>query len=243
MLYHAVQRQGALPTQEDAWCVTAPRGWFLGAVFDGHGGSVTASCATNVLPKKIEAKIRYLAPAQTLKESFEETSAEAERQTDDGAAALAVVMGQGQLHWANAGDCRLLLVTTRGYQQLTNKHRLDNPQELQRISRIGRAVIQPPYLYVGPNGLMPTRSLGDRNFKAAGVVATPEVGSRLLDVHDRLLVLATDGLWDVLDNDTVAEITRWHKTPKAIADALADAALQNGGTDNATVLVVDLTAK
>ncbi len=248
---HAAQRQGARHAQEDAWCVARPPGWFLGAIFDGHGGEAAARRAAATLPEKVAKKMNHPTLSLTLphrgggkgeilRESFEATSAEIEPRAEDGTTALAVLIGSGQMTWANCGDCRLLLVTADGHQQLTREHRLDNPAELQRITASGRAVIRPPYLFVGPDGLMPTRSLGDRSFKAAGVIATPEIGRRLLEAGDRWLVLGTDGLWDALANDAVAQITAWHKTPKTIAETLADAALQSGGSDNVTVLVVAL---
>lgn len=250
--HHATQRQGARPSQEDAWCVATRARWRLYAVFDGHGGAVTARYAAATLPDTVAKKINHSAPGgsvfggrgggneEILRESFEEISRAIEPRTEDGATALAVLIGSGQITWGNAGDCRLLLVTTNGYQQLTREHRLDNPTELQRLTRIGRAVIRPPYLYVGPYGLMPTRSLGDRNFKAAGVIATPEVGGRLSEVEDLWLIAATDGVWDILTNDEVARITAWHKIPKTIAESIADAAIENGSTDNVTVLVVNV---
>lgn len=238
--YHVAQRQGARPSQEDAWCGATPAGWRLYAVFDGHGGAVTASFAAQMLPDKITTQLNARSPAEALRQSFEETSREIEPQSNDGAAALAVLTGPEQIHWAHSGDCRLLVVTTNGYQQLTREHRLENPAERTRIAAVGRAVIRPPYLFVGQEGLMMTRSLGDRIFKPVGVTATPEVGSRLFEVSDRWLVLGTDGLWDVLNNAAVTGITRWHTTARTVAEALADAAIANGGTDNVTVLVVNV---
>ncbi len=243
MEYHATQRQGARPYQEDTWCAAAPAGWHFFAVLDGHGGDATARYAAQALPRKITEKLKSAAPAKALRMSFQDISAVIEPRTDDGATALAALVGHGQLHWANAGDCRLLLVTANGCLQLTTDHRLDQPAERRRIENIGRAKILPPYLYVGSDGLMPTRSLGDRRFKPAGVVSTPEIGQRLRDENDRWLVAATDGVWDALSNQQVRAITGWHKTPRHVAEAIADAALQNGSTDNVTVLAINIAAK
>lgn len=241
--YHVAQRRGTRSSQEDAWCIAQPRGWFFGAVLDGHGGGATARYAATALPGRVAEKISALAPVDALRQSFEETSAAIEPRAEDGATALAVLLGQGQLHWANAGDCRLLLVSRDGCHQLTADHRLGNAAERIRIERTGRTVIRLPYLYVGPDGLMVTRSLGDRRFKPAGVTATPQTGQRLLDAADRWLIAATDGIWDALGNDEVAKITTWHKSASTVAQAIAAAAISNGGQDNATVLVVDLQQK
>ena len=55
-----------------------------------------------------------------------------------------------------------------------------------------------------------TRSLGDGHAKRAGVIAEPEIDTMLFDASDssvtpKFIVLASDGLWDVMDNSQVAE--------------------------------------
>merc|ERR1711924_300579 len=56
----------------------------------------------------------------------------------------------------------------------------------------------------GP-GLMLTRSMGDQIAHAAGCTHEPEVHSRDLTRDDSFLVIASDGVWDVLDNDSVCD--------------------------------------
>mmetsp|Transcript_10840 Transcript_10840/g.27268 ORF Transcript_10840/g.27268 Transcript_10840/m.27268 type:complete len:95 (+) Transcript_10840:34-318(+) len=59
-----------------------------------------------------------------------------------------------------------------------------------------------------------TRTMGDWNIRAFGVSDEPEILSLRLSDRDRLLVLATDGLWDAENtkpDDVVnaARRTRW----------------------------------
>jgi hypothetical protein len=59
-------------------------------------------------------------------------------------------------------------------------------------------------------GLAMTRSLGDGHAKRAGVIAEPELDSMQFDANDitvvpKFIVLATDGLWDVMSNELVAQ--------------------------------------
>jgi protein phosphatase 2C len=49
-----------------------------------------------------------------------------------------------------------------------------------------------------------TRSIGDRDLHHYGVIATPEVLSLPRSDEQTFLVLATDGLWDVLSNEVRA---------------------------------------
>ena len=49
-----------------------------------------------------------------------------------------------------------------------------------------------------------SRSIGDGPYKKLGVICTPEVKRLLLTKNDHFLVIACDGLWKVLDPQTVA---------------------------------------
>ncbi len=69
---------------------------------------------------------------------------------------------------------------------------------------------------------------------------------------DELLIMASDGLWDVLSNQEASDIalhtinacsTRGVAAAKKAASALTKAALDRGTRDNVTVLVVDLRSK
>ena len=56
---------------------------------------------------------------------------------------------------------------------------------------------------------------------------------------DRYL-LCSDGLVDEVDDDHIADILKQHAEPQAAADALVQAANDNGGRDNITVIVADV---
>ncbi len=57
-----------------------------------------------------------------------------------------------------------------------------------------------------------------------------------LDVGDRLL-LCTDGLTDMLEDDEISQILQQTATPQAASDLLVERALEKGGKDNVTVVV------
>lgn len=106
---------------------------------------------------------------------------------------------------------------------------------------------------------------GDRYLKPS-VIADPEVTSVRRVKEDDCLILASDGLWDVMTNEEVCDLARkrillWHKKnamageallpaekrgegkdPAAMsaAEYLSKVALQKGSKDNISVVVVDL---
>jgi hypothetical protein len=103
-----------------------------------------------------------------------------------------------------------------------------------------------------PMLLAVSRALGDLAFKTPQRVVScvPHVHTRLLDDRDRFLVLASDGLWDVLSDADAVQLASdalqlarpGSGTPPAqqAADALIARARKRGTSDNTTVLVVVL---
>ena len=77
------------------------------------------------------------------------------------------------------------------------------------------------------------------------LIPVPEISSRLLDDKDRHLVLATDGVWDVMENDeaiATATANRPDVACKEIVDACArrwDTQMP-GRRDDITTVVADL---
>nr|UXW62836.1 P2C08_ORYS [Pinus koraiensis] len=101
-----------------------------------------------------------------------------------------------------------------------------------------------------------SRAIGDRFLKQY-VISEPEVTCTERTDEDECLILATDGLWDVLSNDFVCEVARKclagyrPRRSKGFADGcsavavaaalLTKLALGRGSNDNISVVVVDLS--
>lgn len=70
--------------------------------------------------------------------------------------------------------------------------------------------------------------------------AEPEIHRQVIGPSDGLLIIATDGLWDVIDDQAALEITKNFPGLKEKAKALIDFALHNGSKDNITVFIARL---
>lgn len=110
------------------------------------------------------------------------------------------------LHVAHVGDSRALLVSA-GFggsdaEFLTADHTPNgHPTEGSRIAAASGHVINGRV-----NGILAvSRALGDLSLKPA-VISTPDVISLSLAPHHRFLVLATDGLWDVCNENDVCRL-------------------------------------
>ena len=178
-----------------------------------------------------------------------------------GCTAIAALRWGARVYVANAGDCRAVVCReprTNGdggsgaeAVALSADHVADaNEAERARVS----ATAGPDALRVvngvrrvGPAGLAVTRCVGDGDCKPFGVIATPEVTAYAVDADERAggrdfaLVLACDGLWDVVsDADARDLVLDTVKEPSMSAKRLGSEALARGSGDNVTVVVAFL---
>ncbi|PIM99368.1 Phosphoprotein phosphatase [Handroanthus impetiginosus] len=68
------------------------------------------------------------------------------------------------------------------------------------------------------------RAFGDFCLKEYGVISIPEFFHRVLTDRDKFVVLASDGVWDVLSNEEVVEIVASAPTRSSAARILVDSA-------------------
>jgi serine/threonine protein phosphatase PrpC len=197
------------------------------AVFDGHCGSACAQAAAQTLHLQLAANPSFVkgefegALREVIPAWDRHWLNEARRLggRDDGTTAVLALVQETTITVAHVGDSRAILVDLHSgmAQSLTKDHKVTDPVEKKRTLARG-GLISWGYV-VNPktgNGLAMTRALGDASFKMAGkisdadaaglVINVPDVSTVTLpsDGRDRLLVLATDGLWDVLEAEDVA---------------------------------------
>ena len=150
-----------------------------------------------------------------------------------------MVFHDGILHVANLGDSRAVVVRGSDCIALTHDHNVQSEQECERVRRDGGEIVRMGAIDRVQGALSVTRAFGHPEY-APYIAVTPDVTSVRVAADDRLLVLASDGLWAVVGNDEILSITEGHTTPQDMANALALEALNRASTDNVTVLVVDL---
>lgn len=81
---------------------------------------------------------------------------------------------------------------------LSVDHKPNSKEERQRIENAGGVVVWAGTWRVG-GVLAVSRAFGDRPLKRY-VIATPEIKEETLKDEDEFLILASDGLWDVISN-------------------------------------------
>ncbi|KNA22675.1 hypothetical protein SOVF_032330 [Spinacia oleracea] len=143
-----------------------------------------------------------------------ETSLEPIAPETVGSTAIVAVVCSTHILVANCGDSRAVLCRAKAPMPLSVDHKPDRKDELDRIEAADGKVIQwNGYRVFGV--LAMSRSIGDRYLKP-WIIPDPEVMVIPRSKDDDCLILASDGLWDVLTNEEVCEAARrrillWHK--------------------------------
>lgn len=139
------------------------------------------------------------------------------------------------LYTANVGDSRVVLCRGSRAVRLTYDHKASDRLEIRRIEARGGLIMKNRV-----NGMLAvTRSLGDQFFKDL-VIGNPYTTRVELDTQDEFLIVACDGLWDVMTDQKACELIRGEKDASKAAQMLVDAAMAKHTTDNVTVMVVRL---
>jgi len=236
------------------------------AVYDGHGGKEAADFAAESLHVHLERELGNPANGtmeESLTNAFLATDLEISKAGihKSGATAVAAFVKCGEggtrtLYAANAGDARAVLCRGSSKDQscvpevkrLSFDHKPTVASEQERIEAAGGLVIRSRVMAV----LAVSRALGDHELKKL-VVAQPHVSeTHIVGSEDAILILACDGVFDVMTDEQVAEwVWREHGELKmkgqrtsssedaaVLAQALVNEALRRGTTDNVTAVVV-----
>ncbi|XP_031277161.1 probable protein phosphatase 2C 34 [Pistacia vera] len=137
-----------------------------------------------------------------------------------GSTALTIVKQGENLAVANVGDSRAVLATLSDDGnlvplQLTIDFKPNLPEEAERIIQSKGLVFclhdEPGVYRVWmPNGETPglaiSRAFGDYCVKDFGLISVPHVTLRDITRKDQFVILATDGVWDVISNQEAVEI-------------------------------------
>jgi serine/threonine protein phosphatase PrpC len=234
------------------------------AIYDGHGSDEAAKLASDILHGILARQLALTDPASAFKAAVAEADKLMQAQeflfvgctattclvVRDLAALPHLPRGsedligpQGTVFFANVGDSRCVLAETcdesASVSFATADHKASAPAEVQRIRAAGGFVS-----FGRVNGILSVaRALGDHGLKQF-VVSDPEVTQVPLTDASRFIILACDGVWDVMTSDEASQIAwdayRPHRSAQAAAEAIKDTAMRRRTRDNVSALVVVL---
>lgn len=211
-------------------------------IFDGHGGSRAAEYLKEHLFDNLMKHPLFMTDTKlAISETYQQTDVEfleSERDTfrDDGSTASTAVLLGNHLYVANVGDSRTVISKAGKAIPFSEDHKPNRSDERKRIENAGGVVMWAGTWRVG-GVLAMSRAFGNRMLKQF-VVAEPEIQDQEIDEEFELLVLASDGLWDVVPNEDAVLLARGEEEPEAAARKLTEAAFTRGSADNITCIVV-----
>ncbi|UXI14248.1 protein phosphatase 1D [Sarcoptes scabiei] len=250
-------------------------------VFDGHGGDMAARFSRKHLCRNIVRQKMFWSDnddevclaihkgfLRTQKEMLKELGSWPKTTyglpSTAGTTASIIFLMNGKYYTGHVGDSRIVLgrrmKDSNSYWALplTQDHKPDSPEELQRIQSAGGQVANKsgvnrvvwnrprppsPKLYNGPDFddstpkydsipfLAISRSLGDlwslnRNLNKFIVSPEPDVNMIPIDPDDCCLILASDGLWNMVNSKTAMDIVQNFEMEESLSDDRSSTILQ-----------------
>jgi len=259
--YGVASMQGWRVEMEDAHCAVTGLGeelqdWSFFAVFDGHAGArVSAHCADHLLECIVQTEeFRHDDVTKGIRSGFlhldnrmRELPELASGEDKSGSTAVCALVSPRQVYVANCGDSRAVLCRSGQPVFATRDHKPVLPSEKERIIRAGGSV-----MIQRVNGsLAVSRALGDfeyKNVEGRGPceqLVSPEPEVSVMDrdeERDEFLVLACDGVWDVMSNEDLCDFVRSRlaltNDLENIANQVVDTCLYKGSRDNMSIVLV-----
>jgi len=242
--------------------------WF--AVFDGHAGSrVSAHCAHHLLDcirtnddftcslqqehtisgEELQRGVQngILKGFLELDEKLRKIPEVASGEDKSGTTAVCALITDKFLILANCGDSRGVFCVSGKPALVTQDHKPSNEPERARIQNAGGTV-----MIQRVNGsLAVSRALGDFEYKnVEGKPPTEQLVSpepeffikERIPSEDEFLVLACDGVWDVMTNQDICDFIsarlKVHDNLETVCNEVIDTCLHKGSRDNMSIIII-----
>ncbi len=239
-------------------------------IYDGHGGKDVSKYLKDKLSDYFVRKDLKYSPDKTTQaqyckyvnkvyDHFQKKFEVMKKNYSEecGSTALLVIHYQNSkktsqsIYVVNLGDCRAVLCNKYNISQaLTKDHKPNSFEEAMRLQSIGAQVTFDGSDY-RIKGLSVSRVFGDLDARPY-ITNEPEVFKYSLSKTDKFIIMACDGLWDVLSNQDAVDFVLGcgvdyekygdqHRSSKNnIAKMLAEYAIEKGSYDNVSVIVIFL---
>lgn len=218
---------------QDAFIMGEGKNFAYAVVCDGmggaNGGAVASDIAADIVAKRIsvaeknsDLKYVLLSAIDAANIAVYEKSKEIDSLEGMGTTIVAAAVRDGTLYLAHAGDSRAYLFNGTELEQLTRDHSV-----VQELLESGE--LTPDQATTYPNRNLITRALG------VAPVLEADYTEYYLPKNYSIL-LCTDGVTNLVDGTELAGFME--KPPDEAVKAMIALAVERGGTDNATAVVI-----
>jgi serine/threonine protein phosphatase PrpC len=213
------------------------------SLYDGHGGSDPVKYVKDRMPELLSKLIKEK-PNETLPNilinSFLKVDEELKFTDSENAGCTACISllmlekNKTILYTANVGDTRAVIFTEFSFSRLTQDHKCSDLSESERIKQSGGMIFNGRVF----GQLVLTRALGDHAMKKFGVSALPSVNQTEINKDHKFLAIASDGVWDVINDDDMFRMSLNSQSADDLAKLIIETSLKKGSRDNISVLIV-----
>ena len=214
----------------------------LFCLFDGHGGGQISK----FLQENFSTYMKKMMPLKNkfaINKLFQIIDEEIKKLNFPQAGSTAAIAyierkenGQKILSCMNVGDTRCVLVNKNDVIRMSYDDRVDDPKEQERIKKQGGIIFNERIYGL----LMLSRCFGDWAIKEYGVSNEPHIYEQELNDDNLFLILATDGVWDVIKDEELLELTKTNTNSLEISKNIIVEALNRGSQDNISCFVIKL---
>eukprot|EP00587_Corethron_hystrix_P010002 CAMPEP_0113322784 /NCGR_PEP_ID=MMETSP0010_2-20120614/15837_1 /TAXON_ID=216773 ORGANISM="Corethron hystrix, Strain 308" /NCGR_SAMPLE_ID=MMETSP0010_2 /ASSEMBLY_ACC=CAM_ASM_000155 /LENGTH=228 /DNA_ID=CAMNT_0000181401 /DNA_START=331 /DNA_END=1014 /DNA_ORIENTATION=- /assembly_acc=CAM_ASM_000155 len=204
--------------------------WSFLGVYDGHGGRDIVDFLDDYLEENVARELKLVdddaSVLQRIERAFLITDIQSRQANILTSGATVVVCliertpSHTTLYAANCGDARAVLSRNGVARRLTHDHKADDPEEIARIETAGGFIIRNRVLGI----LAVSRSLGDHALKEY-VIGQPFLFDIVLEDTDKFVILACDGVWDVMTDQNAVDIIKKFSDPHDKKDSEKKASL------------------
>ena len=230
-------------------------------IFDGHGGDEMSTYLQNNLAQiyKQNLLLNKGNIILSLKNAFRDADDEMRNQLNiEGLGSTGTLV---HIRWesendlvvysANVGDSRVSLISPEHIIRLSYDHRTTDEKEKKRILESGLEIIDNRI-----NGtLMLTRIFGNYEYKNnnedneedendnKGLICEPFISKINIDlnIENQFLILASDGIWDAINEEEIQHIIQNHYDTQQICSMTIKNCLRNEAWDNMSIFAIKLT--
>jgi protein phosphatase 1L len=212
----------------------------LFGIFDGHGGNDVVKYIKNRLPEIIKANItkndNYDSIENNLTSSFHKIDEELKFYDSEhtGSTATILLFQDNIVYCANVGDSTAFIVYDNFVKKISIDHKCTDPKEEERILLSGGKITKNRVM----GQLVLSRCLGDLYCKKYGVSNIPDISVNKLEGNVKYVVVASDGVWDVVKENELLQLSKNRKNAEGFCKDLVKLAIDKDTKDNVSCIVI-----
>ena len=214
----------------------------LFCLFDGHGGDMVSNFLQLNFASEFKNIINDINKKETIENLFSELDQKFKTMScyEVGSTACIVYItienNKKYLYCFNIGDTKCILLQDTGSRKISYDDLATDTIEYKRIINDGGIIINDR---VGGK-VMVSRAFGDWEQKECGLISVPHINKIEINECCKFVIIATDGVWDVLDELDVYKMSLYTDSSKELCEQIINDSIDKESRDNLSCFVIKL---